>query len=469
MGKRAWRMVPLIAFGVAMLKCAYWAAFRPEDVLIAPRERPFQNALVMAQVAVFALAILFNRRANARQLFGTASLVSAASIMSASAMLYLFFPSLGMFAILYGMAFAVLLLGWGTVACSVAPRISALGVTMGFALYSVIVSAIGMGASEFPKMVAAVISVLAPLASGALLLFLMRKGVGTSDERVFKPWGGTIVEQMKSVPRQPIVALFLCVVATSLADTFSGGWMRLVDSGGVLLILPLVYLMLLALLLVWFLALKNDSPLNLWPILILMAFVGLVVFSSLNGYGVDLASGFVTAIAYCTRIFLWYFVCTIVFSKGLSAIPFFGVIYAFASFGPLPVNAALEPLLAQMTEDAVSMLGTVSVALTAVALVAAAFVLFMGKARHAETAPDSPADEDVAPLEGDRPSIDALAGRFGLSSREAEVLQLVLKGYTWPMVADELFISLNTAQSHQRNIYRKLGVHKKRELIELCG
>lgn len=56
-----------------------------------------------------------------------------------------------------------------------------------------------------------------------------------------------------------------------------------------------------------------------------------------------------------------------------------------------------------------------------------------------------------------------------LSQREQEVTGLLLRGNTVPAIARKLFISENTVRGHTKNIYRKLGVHSKQELIDLLG
>ncbi|MDO5043489.1 MAG: helix-turn-helix transcriptional regulator [Slackia sp.] len=56
-----------------------------------------------------------------------------------------------------------------------------------------------------------------------------------------------------------------------------------------------------------------------------------------------------------------------------------------------------------------------------------------------------------------------------LSQREREVTGLLLHGNTVPAIARKLFISENTVRGHTKNIYRKLGVHSKQELIDLLG
>ena len=53
-----------------------------------------------------------------------------------------------------------------------------------------------------------------------------------------------------------------------------------------------------------------------------------------------------------------------------------------------------------------------------------------------------------------------------LSSRETEVLQLLGRGKSYTMIADDLFIDKETVRSHIKNIYRKLEVSSKAEAIE---
>jgi len=54
---------------------------------------------------------------------------------------------------------------------------------------------------------------------------------------------------------------------------------------------------------------------------------------------------------------------------------------------------------------------------------------------------------------------------YQLSSREGEVLQLLIKGYSTKMIAAELEISFDTARFHLKNIYQKLHVNCGKEAI----
>lgn len=52
-----------------------------------------------------------------------------------------------------------------------------------------------------------------------------------------------------------------------------------------------------------------------------------------------------------------------------------------------------------------------------------------------------------------------------LSQREQELLELLIKGYSYKMIADEMQIALETVRSHIKKIYRKLQVNSATEAI----
>lgn len=62
--------------------------------------------------------------------------------------------------------------------------------------------------------------------------------------------------------------------------------------------------------------------------------------------------------------------------------------------------------------------------------------------------------------------ITAMAEAANLSKREIEVFDFIARGYNSTYIANSLFISPNTARTHIRNIYRKLGVTSREELLE---
>ena len=60
---------------------------------------------------------------------------------------------------------------------------------------------------------------------------------------------------------------------------------------------------------------------------------------------------------------------------------------------------------------------------------------------------------------------DAARELYGLSAREHEVLIALVRGRTIASIAEELFVSENTAKAHTKAIYRKLEVHTREELL----
>jgi len=52
-----------------------------------------------------------------------------------------------------------------------------------------------------------------------------------------------------------------------------------------------------------------------------------------------------------------------------------------------------------------------------------------------------------------------------LTSREEEVLKLIVQGYTNKQVADELSISVRTVESHRANLTEKLGIRSRVDLL----
>lgn len=54
---------------------------------------------------------------------------------------------------------------------------------------------------------------------------------------------------------------------------------------------------------------------------------------------------------------------------------------------------------------------------------------------------------------------------FNLTSREKEILQCLVKGMSYKLIADVCFISIETVRGHIKNIYEKLHVHSKSEAV----
>ncbi|MDB5191313.1 MAG: response regulator transcription factor [Segetibacter sp.] len=54
---------------------------------------------------------------------------------------------------------------------------------------------------------------------------------------------------------------------------------------------------------------------------------------------------------------------------------------------------------------------------------------------------------------------------YNLSDREKQVLQLLVEGYSYKMIASEMYIAIDTVRSHIKKIYEKLHVNSKSEAV----
>ena len=55
-----------------------------------------------------------------------------------------------------------------------------------------------------------------------------------------------------------------------------------------------------------------------------------------------------------------------------------------------------------------------------------------------------------------------------LSNREVEIIQLIAQGISTKQIAERLFLSARTVETHRKNIYRKAGIHTNVELARFA-
>lgn len=71
-------------------------------------------------------------------------------------------------------------------------------------------------------------------------------------------------------------------------------------------------------------------------------------------------------------------------------------------------------------------------------------------------------DESIDPLE-------TFKNTYQLTEREGEIIDLLVQGYTYKGISEKLVVSENTIKFHSRNIYQKLQINNKMELIKLIN
>ncbi|HEV2813455.1 MAG TPA: helix-turn-helix transcriptional regulator, partial [Solirubrobacteraceae bacterium] len=79
------------------------------------------------------------------------------------------------------------------------------------------------------------------------------------------------------------------------------------------------------------------------------------------------------------------------------------------------------------------------------------------------------ADQALAELRagGSRPRRAARSGTAALTPSERRVAKLAAAGLASADIAQRLFVSRKTVETHLQRCYRKLGIHSRRELARL--
>ena len=183
------------------------------------------------------------------------------------------------------------------------------------------------------------------------------------------------------------------------------------------------------------------------------------------------------------RMLHWVILSLIVCQKHLSPVLVFGL-----GCGTQTLGRAIGGFAGYALADGFgdpSFRFVVCIVLT-LAIVSCAFLVFSEKSLDELFAPSSaseitlvdlfgPVTHPVVDLEAEAPvakrrfaeSIDKLSEQHGLSKREKEVFRYLAMGYNPNMIAEKLHISWNTVRGHSRNVYAKLGVHTRQDLMEL--
>jgi DNA-binding CsgD family transcriptional regulator len=63
--------------------------------------------------------------------------------------------------------------------------------------------------------------------------------------------------------------------------------------------------------------------------------------------------------------------------------------------------------------------------------------------------------------------LDNLVREYNISKREREIMELILEGKSNKEIEGQLFISFNTVKNHIYNLYQKLGVNSRSQLMHL--
>ena len=165
----------------------------------------------------------------------------------------------------------------------------------------------------------------------------------------------------------------------------------------------------------------------------------------------------------CFKVLLWALFAHISNASRTHPIRIFAIGEACISAGLLLGNGMLHALTAlsyQIDDDAMSLVIGLCVLLLLIAYI---FVLN----ERAIIAIVSKESDDKPTHQRFTARCHRLAEERQLSPRETEILILFARGRSSTRIADDLYISSGTVSTHLRNVYRKLDVHSRQELIDL--
>ena len=205
---------------------------------------------------------------------------------------------------------------------------------------------------------------------------------------------------------------------------------------------------------------QAGDAVRLWFTAVLVIASGLAVGILLGVPLGHLSSAIFTTAQMLAIGFMWYVLADIAQRGNMPADTVFGLGWGALFSIPMAAGLAL-PRMMSLGLDAVSL----SVVVLWMLLVALAFMrqhqspelrLFAGFAPSLSEGRDRQAER-----------LAGVAERFGLTGREADIMGLYAQGRSRAFISSALVISENTVRDHLKNIYRKLGVHNKQELIDL--
>ncbi len=228
---------------------------------------------------------------------------------------------------------------------------------------------------------------------------------------------------------------------------------------------------------------------------IILAAVGMLIMPiislvSASPESVTFEQGII-GIAYALFILVIWCLCAhLSYSTSISPIMVFGWGRG-SSAGGTTIGWLLGSVLIQETENNVSLLLAISIIMAFLLVVIVTLVLsnktiqevFEQKGADSDSKTVTPGDMFPKQLVDNQGFVDGkkddkqpvswiscckeIANEANLSPREREVMLLLARGRTIDYIHDKLGISMNTAKSHVRNVYTKLGIHTRQELLDV--
>lgn len=202
----------------------------------------------------------------------------------------------------------------------------------------------------------------------------------------------------------------------------------------------------------------------------ILLIAGLLLFSTKLPGTMTAALGLVLGAKNCLVVLCWTLFPRAIADAKLPFVPCFALLVLgsgtlYASFLGAWVNKSMS-----IGFDALTSTATVLIAFIAVLtiLYMAARVRHMSARQRMQEEPAAPAPLSLEEIRNAlRAHQQHLMEPYGLTEREQQIVTMIIDGQTMGGIAEELFITERTVKFHSKNAYDKLGVHSKKELMQM--
>ena len=262
----------------------------------------------------------------------------------------------------------------------------------------------------------------------------------------------------------PVGRIFACILVISIVYGASQGMVNTFAEGDAAFTAKALLLAgcaLAAITLSMVVAPSAAEPIALYRPVIPAMVAGLILLLLLPAPYRFLGAGLVIMGVYCLDMFMMLVSTDVAFRGRIPVALSFGLVILCARTGTLIGSFAADQLLnaalwSEALRSEVFLVGVLALVLVGMLFFTQTDVQKLYATSREETA-DASLEQKCA----------AIARMCRLTNREAEVLVYLARGFTPAYIAKSLVLSVSTVRTHVRNIYRKLGINKREELLHL--
>lgn len=215
---------------------------------------------------------------------------------------------------------------------------------------------------------------------------------------------------------------------------------------------------------------ENEAVALYRPVIPAMA-AGFAALFALPESGAFIGNGLLTMGIYCLDMFIMLTSTDIAFRARIPSPISFGVAIVSSRIGTFVGSSAMHALVSEPSSIALySETALAAVAVCLATLVFAGTIIFTQVDLQKLYMSPFPSEKDHSDGKNQLTTTQRcrlVADAASLTAREAEVLELLVRGRTIQGLCDELSIAQGTAKHHVSNIYRKLGVGDRRSVFDI--